>query len=208
MLQLPIFILSLPLLLWLPHPHHPKTLIMAGVNGKVTVQHITVPFNAEHLKDLQPGFSWHLGFAQLSTDIPLGFGDITVQPGKYKMDVHRGDKDDSWSVALYPAELMRARWAVRRASRQGEEAVQAAKTKLAELQKELAAKGQKEYLLPAESYAEEHQEHLILYSINRGYARKGRQDQEALTGMDCSLRLSFGDLHQEIRFIEQLPKED
>ena len=32
------------------HPHHPKSIVIGGAAGKVTISYFTVPFNAKHLK--------------------------------------------------------------------------------------------------------------------------------------------------------------
>src|SRR5687768_4720297 len=49
------------------HPHVPRVVRAGLAQGDLTVSYFTVPFNPVHLTDLAPGFSWHAGFARLST---------------------------------------------------------------------------------------------------------------------------------------------
>ena len=64
------------------HPHVPKVIAIKLTEGEATLSYFTVPFNAEHLKDLKPGFNWHAGFARFATAKDLKCGDKTIPAGE------------------------------------------------------------------------------------------------------------------------------
>ncbi len=181
------------------HPHNPKALKLHGAKGMVTVTYFTVPFNAEHLTALKPGFDWHLGYATLETQVELICGEQKVAPAKYKLNVRRGADKDAWTAVLVPADLARAEGAVQRARRQGDDAVKEAQGKLDVLKASLQEKGiANETVLALTSFEAKADEHLTLVGIHHGYDAVARFSEEPAGGMHCSLRFSFGDLHRDL----------
>jgi hypothetical protein len=196
------------------HPHLPKAIVVGGAAGKTTLLYFTVPYNPEHLKDLQPGFQWHLGFAQLETEVPLQVGSTTVASGKYKCDVRRGDSGDQWSLVLTNSEFANANFAWQRAKaglsrgRSTEEDVEAAEAALDAVQKKIdAGEMIKEYVVPLQAKKGDASEHLTLSVINRGYATVQRGSDVAVGGVEFSLRIDFGDIHEELELAEVFDKD-
>ncbi len=181
------------------HPHVPKALKLQGAKGTVTVTYFTVPFNADHLNELKPGFDWHLGYATLETQVELTCGEGKVAPAKYKLNVRRGDDANAWSAVLVPADLARAQTAVRGARRRGDDAVKQAQAQLDALVATLKEKGiAQETVLPLTTFEAKTDEHLTLYAIQHGYEAVTRGSEDPAGGMHCSLRFSFGDLHRDL----------
>lgn len=196
------------------HPHLPKAIVVGGAAGKTTLLYFTVPYNAEHLKDLRPGFQWHLGFAQLKTEVPLQIGETTVAAGDYKCDVRRGDGGEQWSMVFVNAEYATADRAWQRAKaglgrgRATEEDVEAAEAAVDAVQKKFdAGELVKEYVVPMQAKQGDAAEHLTLVAINRGYATVERFSDVAAGGVEFSLRIDFGDLHQELALTEVFAKD-
>ena len=161
------------------HPHNPKAIVLQGAAGKVTVTYFTVPFNEERLKDLKPGFVWHLGRAALETDVPLKSGDETISAGKYRINIVRGDSADDWSIQL-------------------ESSARAVE----------AAAGQNDKIaLATEPFKMVHDEHLSIIALSSGYATVKRGSTEPTDGMEIVLRLSFGDLHRQLPLKEVYEKK-
>lgn len=181
------------------HPHNPKALKLHGAKGMVTVTYFTVPYNAEHLTALKPGFDWHLGYATLETQVELTCGEQKVAPAKYKLNVRRGADADAWTAVLVPNDLARAASALQRARRQGDAAVAEAQAKLDALKASLAEQGvASETVLALGAFEAKADEHLTLTGIHHGYDAVARFSEEPAGGMHCSLRFSFGDLHRDL----------
>ena len=85
-----------------PHPHFTRATIVAGVKGNLQVTYRTVPFNADNLKDLDPGFINNVGGAQMTTTMALTCGDVKVPAGTYRVNAQLGSDGKSWSIALTP----------------------------------------------------------------------------------------------------------
>ncbi len=180
------------------HPHHPKAIRIGGAAGSVNITYFTVPYNETHLANLQPGFSWHLGFSTWKTDVQLQCGEVTIPAGEYKLDaVHA---EDGWHFELSNLELAMAKMRAR--FTRGERA-EAAQQRLAELVTELADSGGTEtYRLHADSFKADDEEHLAMYAIHRGYNTTQRMSETPASGAEFSLRISFGDLHREVSVTE------
>ena len=158
-----------------------------------------MPYNPDHLASLKPGFDWHLGFATFETQVELTCGEQKVATGKYKLNVRRGDDKDAWSVVLVPFELTRAENGVRSARRNGEDAVKEAQAALEAVRADLKAKGTaSETVLTITKFEAGNAEHLGMIGIHHGYDTVQRFSEEPASGMHCSLRVSFGDLHREL----------
>jgi hypothetical protein len=190
------------------HPHHPKAVVVGGAGGKVTFLYFTVPHNPQRLADLQDGFQWHLGFAWLDSKIALQSGESTIPAGRYKLDVRRGASGDQWSAVLVDGEWADASNAVRRAkatlSRGGsEDDVAAAEAKLAAVDAKIAA-GEltKERVLAMAAKPGLDAEHLTFTALHRGYATARMGSDEPAGGAEFTLRIDFGDIHQELAFAE------
>ncbi len=181
------------------HPHHPRAIKIGGVKGDITVTYITLTYNPERLKDLKPGFAWHLGFAQLKTDVPLKVGDTQVPAGRYKLNAYLKGDGKTWSLGLENGELTQAKWQVMRAQRGGnEEAVAKARDAVKAIEAKLKKAGTPATIpLPTSTFKADDEEHLTLYAVNHGWAtpRMGSTDNRGKAGVRASLRASFGDLH-------------
>lgn len=188
----PFALLSFFLLFVVPHPHVPKAIVMHGAGGKVaTVTWFTVPYNAEQVKTLVNGNTWHLGFAMLQVERAMRCGDVAIPACDYKLNVLRDKNGEFSELQLEPIELARAR-----PSRRGQEADP---ERLAAVQKELKAKGIPELIrLPVRAYDEENAEHLEFLVINRGYEAVKRFTSDPKGGAAFTLMTTFGDLHRRI----------
>ncbi len=188
------------------HPHHPKVVKIGGVKGNITLTHITVPFNEKHLADLKPGFTWHMGFANLKTEIPIECGDVKVPAGNYKLEMRRGKTNKDWSFVLSSQDLLAAKNTLRRAERRGtDEEIEEAKAKLKAVEASLKKSGgDKNITLPTKAFKADDEEHLIFFAINRGWETNSRRttDPRSDDGVKGSIRVSFGDLHYEFGFKE------
>ena len=191
------------------HPHLPKAIVVGGAGGKATLLYFTVPANPEHLNGLQPGFQWHLGYAQLNTEVPLKIGEATVAAGAYKCDVRRGDSGEQWSIVLVNNDYAAAEAAWQRAKRRGtEQQVADAEAKVDALQQKIdAGEMVKEYVLPLQSKEGDEAEHLTLSVINRGYATERRGSDVAVGGVEFALRIDFGAVHEELEVAEVFGKD-
>ena len=178
------------------HPHHPKSIVIGGAAGKVTISYFTVPFNAKHLKGKPSGFEWHLGGAQLNTEVPLRVGDVDVPAGEYSLHARLGDQEGVWNFVLQNREVARELQQARRRARNSE----TARAKYEELKKE-AAKAS--LVLIAKDCKMAHEEHLNMLAINHGYIRTDRRSMDPAGGVEFSLRVSFGDLHRELKITEE-----
>jgi hypothetical protein len=147
------------------HPHDPKALrIELKGGGVVTLDHITVPFNAEHLKSIKPGFIWHCGFAKLKTPVALSTASGTVPPGTYLLRV-KNLEAGKWSYLLIPEDLDKVKKRLERLKkREGDamgEELEDIKGELASLEKKKALMVPVE--LPAAlTEVEKSEEHLLL----------------------------------------------
>jgi len=147
------------------HPHDPKALrIELKGGGVVTLDHITVPFNGDHLKNIKPGFIWHCGFAKLKTPVALSTPSGTVAPGTYLLRVKNLDAG-KWSYLLVPEDLQKVKKRFDSLKRKlgeamGEE-LEDIKGEIASLEKKLAQMVQVE--LPATlTEVDKSEEHLLL----------------------------------------------
>jgi hypothetical protein len=188
------------------HPHHPQAIKIGGVKGDILVTYTTMPYNPERLKELKPGFSWHLGYAQLKTDVPLNVGETKVPAGTYKFNSQLNKDGKAWTLELQNLDLMQAKGQVMRAQRRGDEA---AVTKAQDNVKMVEAKLKKAGIsaviaLPTSAFKAEDDEHLTIHAINRGWTTAGRRttDARGKTGVRGSLRTSFGNLHYQFDFEE------
>ncbi len=160
---------------WLAHPHYSKAIVVGGAAGSVKILYLTEPFNADHLKGRRAGFEWHLGYAQLHTDVPLQVGEVTVPAGKHKLNARLNEKG-SWDFVL--GKLRRPR--------------------------SEAAQGP---VLSATDFKAAQEEHLSMVAMHRGFATRSMRDPGPKTGVEFSLRISFGDLHRELAVKEVFPVE-
>jgi hypothetical protein len=198
----PLFASTLPLLAALfVHPHHPKAIVVGGAAGKVTLTYFTVPYNGEQLeRNAKDGFSWHLGFAVLDSEVPLVAGQTAVPAGRWKWDVRcAGEpKDQRWDVQLVPFEL----WQARRARRG--EAKEAADQQLADARAKVMAAGlPEEVLLPTVAIQGAAAEHLTVGVMHSGYAAVERFSTKPQDGVELTVRMSFGSLHRELGLKEK-----
>lgn len=174
------------------HPHVPKALVIGGAAGKVTVTYFTVPYNPERLRGLKPGFSWHLGFAALRTEVPLEIGDAVVPPGHYKLNAKLGE--NGWNFELVDFQLAQA--AMRAQFARGARAEQA-RQRYEELKKRLAGTGRDKVLaVAAEDYRAGEDEHLSMLAVLEGFTTVRRFSEEPREGVAFVLRVGFGDLHR------------
>jgi hypothetical protein len=186
-----------------PHPHDPKAVKLQGAGGMVTVLYFTVQFNATHLTELKPGFDWHLGFAELNAAVDLRCGDARIAKGVYKLNARRGSSAGDWNAVLVPSRLWSARRAVARAQRVGGDAETEAKAALEMVESELRESGAPaETVLPLSEFQDTNAEHLAVVGLHYGYATTERGSDQPASGMECGIRVSFGDLHRELKLTE------
>ncbi len=205
----PIFSVVLPVLMAVspviaPHPHNPKGLVVGGAGGKVTVTYFTVPFNPDQLAKIKPGMSWHLGFAAFETEVPLRAGDSEIPAGKYKLNGKLA-KDGKWQIQLASWDLIDAQSKLRRARRSASNGSVAAADRVKELQATVEALTEKHkdgIVIAADDFKAEQDEHLTMTLINRGFNTVRRGSAEPKSGVEFSLRVSFGDLHRSIDITE------
>lgn len=170
------------------HPHVPKAIRLHGANGPITVQYFTVPYNAEHLAGLKPGFEWHLGFAAFENEVVLQSGEQTVPPTRWKLGVVLGDDDGQWNLLLEPFEL----WQGRRGAQRSQEA----RERFEKLRERLEKAGIPErVVLPMKSQSAAAAEHLEMLVIHRGYTAAERLSSDPAGGVQFTLRMDFGDIH-------------
>lgn len=185
------------------HPHNPKVVKLQGAAGAVTVLYFTVEFNPARLTALEPGFDWHLGYAELQTEVDLACGDTRIGKGAYKLNARRGASAEDWTAVLVPASLWKARNAVRQAARLGEDKQQEAKAALAAAEADLKARGAPtETVLPLAKVDAGKSEHLELFGVHYGFDAVARGSEQPAGGMQCGVRIGFGDLHRELKLSE------
>ena len=187
------------------HPHVPKAIVIGGAAGKVTVTYFTVPFNAEHLKDLKDGFVWHLGFAGLDTEVALQAGSTKIPKGRYGMTVKyaagANGGEGTWSARLVDASLAQANNRLRRARSDEDKA--AAEKAIADAKAKLKEAGlPEEILLPLAKFEGKHDEHLTMRVEHGGYTTVERGKLDPAGGAEFTLRFSFGDLHRQLALQE------
>ena len=56
------------------HPHVPRAIKLGLTEGEAAIHDFTMPFHTELVKELKPGFSWHAGYAQITTARALTAG--------------------------------------------------------------------------------------------------------------------------------------
>ena len=190
------------------HPHHPKAANIGGAGGDIVTSYFTVDYNEEHLKSLETGFEWHLGFAMFRTEVPLKVGDTMVPAGSYKLQARLTDEPGHWNLVLKSRELAMAEMGVFFASRRGEDAVAEAEANLAKTKKKLAETGEdKTYLLKTRLFDQEHEEHLRMTVLNHGFATVQRMSEDPAGGVEFELRISFGDMHHRVMCQEVFGKD-
>lgn len=82
------------------HPHNPKAFALTGAKGKATLSYLTLPYNPEAVKTLQPGTDWSLGFAILNTQMDMTCGDVKIPAGQYQVNVRRNNDGDFKQAVL------------------------------------------------------------------------------------------------------------
>jgi hypothetical protein len=103
MFPLPILDLLLALVISVSapaHPHNPKAFALTGAKGKATLSYLTLPYNPEAVKTLQPGTDWYLGGAQLNTQMDLTSGAVKIPAGSYQLNVRRADDGEFKQAVL------------------------------------------------------------------------------------------------------------
>ncbi len=191
----------------LPHPHHPKVLPIGCANGTVTLRTMTVPYNAKHLKALKAGFTWHLGFSMLETEVPLAGKaadgeSIAVPAGKYTFGAKLNEAG-KWDLSLQHREFAMMRMRVRRMTRRSPDNPELEKMR-AELES-MASQGHgKAIVIPMTDVVAEHAEHLEMEVLHRGFATKDRREWKPIVGAKFEIRVHFGDMHRSVALSESL----
>jgi hypothetical protein len=84
----------------LPHPHFRKVIdCELKRNEHLKVSHITVTLDKAGAKKMAVGDGWHLGGAELETDLALKIGGHDVAPGKYALSARKTAK--GWALTLH-----------------------------------------------------------------------------------------------------------
>jgi hypothetical protein len=190
-------------LAWTAHPHHPRALKLQGAQGVVSVVYFTIEHQADQLAGLKPGFDWHAGQAELRTQVLLQCKGVAIPAGDYKLNARRGQAHDAWDAVLVPMQLARAKAGVRRAARSGPEAEAEAAAALEAVTADLKAKNVPvEIVLALEAFTAPKADHLHFSAVHLGYDAVEQGSDKPAGGMECAVRVSFGDLHRELRLAE------
>jgi len=190
------------------HPHNPKAIIAQGAAGTATVTYFTVPYNPEHLKDLEAGFEWHLGFAGFQCETATKVGGVEVPAGRYKMGVVRGESHQDWDLLLEPWDIFQAQRGVTSARRRGGD-VEAAEKVLADAKAALEEAGTPARIVaPTAAMKGPDAEHLEMVAMLRGFDTTRMFSTDPAGGMSMTLRLDFGDLHREVEIVEVFAKKE
>jgi hypothetical protein len=163
-----------------PHPHYSKAIVMPGAGGKVTFTYFTVPYNAEHLKELKDGFVFGRGTVGMQSEVPLTIGGKTFPAGNYALTPVCGKTKDEWSLRI---------GAPRGRGRQAAEATEPVDVQM-------------------KSTKADHDEHLAVAVISNGFATARRGSTEPTGGVTGQIRIGFGDLHQIVALEEVFPAPD
>ncbi len=105
MYPLPILDVLLALVISvLAHPHDNKAFVLAGAKGKATLSYLTLPYNPEAVKTLQPGTDWSMGNAQLNAQMDMTSGDVKIPAASYQLFVRRAQDGNFKEAVLKPAD--------------------------------------------------------------------------------------------------------
>ena len=104
MYPLPILDVLLALLISVSaHPHNSKAFVLAGAKGKATLSYMTLPYNPEAVKTLQPGTDWGPGI-QLDTQMDMTAGDVKIPAASYQLLVRRAQDGEFKEAVLKPGD--------------------------------------------------------------------------------------------------------
>ena len=100
------FALSVALLgtlagLVLSHPHIRKTVGASAQGVQLKLSYFTLPYNAEHMADVQEGFVFHCGRATLEINGEIESAGVTVSTGQYDLRA-KAVTADEWTLLLVP----------------------------------------------------------------------------------------------------------
>lgn len=100
--------LMLLALLVTAHPHFKKT-ITASINKgpELTLEHVTYPYNEDHLKEVKPGFVFHCGRAKLNISKEVESGKTKIPAGTYLLRAKAKSVDD-WTLVLIPESAVKS----------------------------------------------------------------------------------------------------
>lgn len=190
------------------HPHVPKVVGVNGAAGSIQFRYFTVPYNPKHLEGLEEGTSWHLGFAQVVSEVPFLFGHEKVPAGKYKLDAVRGATNGDWNLRVIPLDL----WMAKRTRRttDGRTREELVAEKLEELkQKGIAESYEIRSLSRFDTKADPEQHADLGFEVaTTGYVAKDRRTWEPHSGVTGKFRIEFGAIHVETLFTELYPFDE
>jgi hypothetical protein len=90
------------------HPHFAKTIMAKLQNGpEFKLEHITLPYNESHLKEVKDGFLFHCGRAKLNINKEVQSGKTKIPAGNYALRAKAKTADD-WTLVLIPESAMPA----------------------------------------------------------------------------------------------------
>lgn len=90
------------------HPHFKKTITASLDKGpELKLEHITLPYNEVHLKEVKPGFVFHCGRAKLNISKDVVSGNTKIPAGSYHLRAKAKTVDD-WTLVLVPESAVKS----------------------------------------------------------------------------------------------------
>ena len=85
----------------LPHPHIRKTVGASAQGVQLKLSYFTLPYNAEHMADVEEGFVFHCGRATLEISGEIESSGVKVSTGQYDVRA-KALTADEWTLLLIP----------------------------------------------------------------------------------------------------------
>ena len=85
----------------LAHPHIRKTVGASAQGVQLKLSYFTLPYNAEHMADVEEGFVFHCGRATLEISGEIESSGVKVSTGQYDVRA-KALTADEWTLLLIP----------------------------------------------------------------------------------------------------------
>ena len=85
----------------LAHPHIRKTVGASAQGVQLKLSYFTLPYNAEHMADVEEGFVFHCGRATLEISGEIEISGVKVSTGQYDVRA-KALTADEWTLLLVP----------------------------------------------------------------------------------------------------------
>lgn len=83
------------------HPHLQKTVAASAQGVQLKLTYFTLPYNSEHLTDIEEGFVFHCGRATLDISGEIESEGVKLSTGQYLVRAKAGSADE-WTLLLIP----------------------------------------------------------------------------------------------------------